>query len=81
MPSLEVDNFAMAMSLVTSTGGLAILPASINRYLPGSITSCPMAGEQPTVDLVLGYHRANTSPLLRTFLSKIDDLADRIYGS
>ena len=30
-------------------------------------------GEQPTVDLVLGYHKANGSPMLRKFLSKIDD--------
>jgi LysR family transcriptional regulator, hca operon transcriptional activator len=81
VPALEVDNFAMAISLVTSTGGLAMLPASINGYLPGSITNRPLAGAQPSVDLVLGYHRANTSPLLRSFLSKIDDIAGRIYGS
>jgi LysR family transcriptional regulator, hca operon transcriptional activator len=78
--ALEVDNFAMAMSLVTSTGGLALLPASIEGYLPRSITSRPLAGEQPTVDLVIGYHRANTSPLLKKFLSGIDGLADRIYN-
>jgi LysR family transcriptional regulator, hca operon transcriptional activator len=80
-PALEVDNFAMAMSLVTSTGGLAMLPVSINGYLPNSITSRPMAGTQPTVDLVLGFHKANGSALLKTFLSKIDEVAGRIYGS
>jgi LysR family transcriptional regulator, hca operon transcriptional activator len=80
VPALEVDNFAMAMSLVTSTGGIAMLPVSINGYLPNSITSRPMAGAQPTVDLVLGFHKANPSPLLRTFLSKVDDVARRIYG-
>jgi LysR family hca operon transcriptional activator len=78
--ALEVDNFAMAMSLVTSTGGLALLPVSIQGYLPPSITSRPLAGEQPTVDLVIGYHRANASPLLRKFLAGIDGLADRIYN-
>jgi LysR family transcriptional regulator, hca operon transcriptional activator len=78
--ALEVDNFAMAMSLVTSTGGLALLPVSIEGYLPPSITSRPFAGEQPTVDLVIGYHRANTSPLLGKFLSGIDGVADRIYN-
>ena len=79
VPVVEVDNFAMAMSLVTSTGGLALLPASIKGYLPRSIKSRPLAGAQPTVDLVIGYHRANASPLLKTFLSKIDDLACHIY--
>jgi LysR family hca operon transcriptional activator len=27
---------------------------------------------------VVGYHKANTSPILRTFLSRIDDLTARI---
>jgi LysR family transcriptional regulator, hca operon transcriptional activator len=79
VPAFEVDNFAVAMSLVTSTGGLGMLPVSIDGYLPASITSRPMAGAQPTVDLVLGYHKANPSPLLKTFLSKIDAVAKRIY--
>jgi len=78
--ALEVDNFAMAMSLAISTGGLALLPVSIQGYLPPSITSRPLIGEQPTVDLVIGYHRANSSPLLKKFLSGIDGLADRIYN-
>ena len=32
----------------------------------------------PIIDLVIGYHKANTSPILKTFLSKIDDLTTRI---
>jgi LysR family transcriptional regulator, hca operon transcriptional activator len=80
VPTVEVDNFAMAISLVTSTRGLALLPASIDGYLPWSITSRPLAGERPTVDLVLGYHKANTSPILKKFLSRIDDLSTRIYS-
>jgi LysR family transcriptional regulator, hca operon transcriptional activator len=79
VPALEVNNFAMAMSLVASTGGLAMQPASIEGYLPGSIVSRPLSGTQPTVDLVLGYHKANASPLLKTFLSKIDAIACQIY--
>jgi LysR family hca operon transcriptional activator len=81
IPALEVDNFAMAMSLVTSRRGTALLPASIEGYLPWSITSRPLAGEErPTVDLMIGYHRANTSPILEKFLSRIDELSARIYG-
>jgi LysR family hca operon transcriptional activator len=37
----------------------------------------PLKGETPTIDLVVRYHKANTSPILRTFLSKIDDLTTR----
>jgi LysR family transcriptional regulator, hca operon transcriptional activator len=80
VPTLEVDNYAMAMSLVTSRRGMALLPASIEGYLPWSITSRPLAGERPTVDLVVGYHKANISPILKKFLSRIDDVSARIYS-
>jgi LysR family transcriptional regulator, hca operon transcriptional activator len=60
VPHLEIDNFSMAISLISSTGGVALLPDSIEDYLPISITSRPLKGEQPTIDLVLGYHKAST---------------------
>jgi LysR family hca operon transcriptional activator len=80
VPTLEIDNYAMAMSLVIATRGLALLPASIEGYLPWSIASRPLAGARPTVDLVVGYHKANTSPILKKFLAGIDELSARIYG-
>ncbi len=76
-PHLEVDNFAMAISLVASTRGVALLPASAENFLTRSVLVRPLKGETPTIDLVIGYHRANTSPILKTFLSKIDDLTAR----
>ena len=80
VPTLEIDNYVMAMSLVTSTRGVALLPASVRGYLPQSVTSRPLEGEGPTIDLLIGYHRANPSPILRKFLSGIDDLSARIYS-
>jgi LysR family hca operon transcriptional activator len=77
-PHLEIDNFAMAISLVTATHGVALLPASIESFLPASMTIRRLVGEQPTVDLVMGYHRANRSPILKTFLSRFDELTARI---
>src|SRR6476646_5706556 len=77
-PHLEIDNFAMATSLIASTRGVALLPASIAKLLPWSVTSRPLKGEAPTIDLVVGYHKANTSPILIIFLSRIDDLIARI---
>ncbi len=77
VPHLEIDNYAMAISLVASTRGVALLPASAENFLPWSVISRPLKGETPTIDLVIGYHRANTSPILRTFLSKIDELTTR----
>ena len=77
VPHLEIDNFAMAISLVTSRRGVALLPISIEGYLPPSVVSRRLKGEQPTVDLVVGYHKANASPILKTFLSRIDALNSR----
>jgi LysR family hca operon transcriptional activator len=77
-PHLEIDNFAMAISLVASTRGVALLPTSAENFLTWSVVSRPLKGETPTIDLVIGYHKANTSQILKTFLSKIDDLTTRI---
>jgi LysR family hca operon transcriptional activator len=73
-PSHEVDNLAMAMSLVASTRGVALLPAYAQNFLPWSVISRPLAGEAPTIDLVIGYNKANASPILKLFLSRIDAL-------
>jgi len=73
-----VDNMAMAMSLVASTRGLALMPAYAKNLLPWSVVSRPLEGEAPTIDLAVGYSKANTSPILKLFLSRIDDLTARI---
>jgi LysR family transcriptional regulator, hca operon transcriptional activator len=72
-----VDNMAMAMSLVASTRGLALMPAYAKNLLPWSVVSRPLEGEAPTIDLAVGYSKANTSPILKLFLSRIDDLTAR----
>jgi LysR family hca operon transcriptional activator len=80
-PSLEVDNYAMSISLVASTRGVALLPASARNFLPWSVISRPLKGAVPTIDVAVGYHRANTSPVLTTFLSRIDDLTSTRPGN
>jgi LysR family hca operon transcriptional activator len=79
-PHLEIDNYPMAVSLVGSTRGVALLPVSAENFLNWSVISRPLKGEAPTIDLVIGYHKANTSPILKAFLSRIDDLTARISG-
>jgi len=54
-PTHEVDNLAMAMSLIASTGGIGLLPAYAQNFLLSSVTTRPLKGDTPTVDLVLGY--------------------------
>jgi LysR family hca operon transcriptional activator len=73
-PEHGVDNLAMAMSLVASTRGLALMPEYANNLLPWSVVSRPLEGDAPTVDLVVGYSRSNTSPVLKLFLSRAEEL-------
>jgi LysR family hca operon transcriptional activator len=77
-PDHGVDNMAMAISLVASTRGLALMPAYAKNLLPRSVVSRPLKGAAPTIDLVVGYNKANTSPILRTFLLKLAELTARI---
>jgi LysR family hca operon transcriptional activator len=70
-----VDNLTMAMSLVASTRGLALMPDYAKNLLPWSVVSRPLQGEAPTIDLAVGYSKSNTSPILQLFLSRIDELA------
>jgi LysR family transcriptional regulator, hca operon transcriptional activator len=72
--SHRVDNLAMAMSLIASTRGVALLPIFAKNFLPLSVTSRPLDGEAPTIDLVIGYNKTNTSPILGLFLSRLDQL-------
>jgi LysR family transcriptional regulator, hca operon transcriptional activator len=72
--SHRVDNLAMAMSLIASTRGVALLPIFAKNFLPLSMTSRPLNGEAPTIDLVIGYNKTNTSPILGLFLSRLDQL-------
>jgi LysR family transcriptional regulator, hca operon transcriptional activator len=69
-----VDNMAMAVSLVASTRGLALMPSYAKGLLPRSVVSRPLQGEAPTIDVAVGYNRTNTSPILKHFLSRLDEL-------
>ncbi len=69
-----VDNMAMAISLVASTRALALMPAYAKNLLPSSLVSRPLEGEAPTIDVAVGYSKSNTSPILKLFLSRLDEL-------
>jgi LysR family hca operon transcriptional activator len=77
-PDHQAENLAMAISLVASTGGLGLFPLYAQNLLPKTVVSRPIQGASPTVDLVIGYNEANTSPLLKSLLSKVDDLKFRV---
>jgi len=74
----EFDNPLMAVSLTASTGGVALLPAYAQNFLPWSVTSRPLKGDTPTIDLVVGSNKANGSPILKLLLSRLDELVARV---
>jgi len=77
-PAHEVDHVVMGVSLIASTGGVGLLPAYAQNFLNSSVTSRPLKGDAPTVELVLGYNKSNESPILKLLLSRLDDLVVRV---
>src|ERR1700721_2852050 len=77
-PAHEADHVTMGMSLIASTRGVGLFPAYAQNFLPSSITSRPLKGDAPTVELVLGYKKSNQSPILKLLLSTLDELVARV---
>ena len=73
-PTHEVDNLAHAVSLIASTRAVMLMPAYARNLLPWSVISRPLRGNAPTIDLVVGYDKANRSPILKLFLARLDEL-------
>jgi LysR family hca operon transcriptional activator len=77
-PEYEAENLSMAMSLVASTGGVTLLPLYAENLLSPSVVTRPLQGEPPSIDLVMGYNKSNTSALLKHFLSRADELIAQV---
>jgi LysR family transcriptional regulator, hca operon transcriptional activator len=73
-PDYDADNLMSLMSLVASTGGVTVLPIYARHVLSPSVVLRPLKGDPPTIDLFMGYNRSNTSPLLKRFLARADEL-------
>ncbi len=73
-PAIRGRESVLGVSLVASTGGVTLLPLYVQTMLSPSVVIRPLQGEAPTIDLVLGYNRSNTSPLLKRFLSRAEEL-------
>ena len=74
-PTFEVDNLSMAMSLVVSTGGVALMPCYATNLLPPTVASRPLEGVAPIIDLAIGYNPNNASKALATIVRLVAELA------
>jgi LysR family hca operon transcriptional activator len=73
-PGHEVHNIVHAISMIASTHAVMLLPAYTKRYLPGSVTTRPAQGDVPTLELIVAYNKANSSPILKFLLSRVGKL-------
>ena len=73
-PSYEVDNLGGVMSLIASISGVAILPVYAKTFLPDAVVTRQLEGVGPKIDLSIGYRKENNSPMLKLFLSRVDEL-------
>jgi LysR family transcriptional regulator, hca operon transcriptional activator len=76
----EGDNLPSAMSLVVSTGGITLIPLYAQNMLTPNVVARALEGVPPTIDLTLGYNKANSSPLLRRLLSRADELVKNVQN-
>jgi LysR family transcriptional regulator, hca operon transcriptional activator len=76
--SYEGDNLPAIMSLVASTGGVALCPFYVKDQLTPRLVARPLQGETPTIDLVMGYRKSNTSAWLKRFLLRADELVRNV---
>lgn len=72
----EAENLSGAMSLVASTGGIALIPFYAQNMLTPNVVARAIDGEPPMIDLELGYNTANSSDLLQRFLGRVDELVE-----
>jgi LysR family hca operon transcriptional activator len=79
-PEFDAENLSAAMSLVASTGGLTLFPRYVQNMLTRSVVARPLRGETPMIELVMGYSKSNTSPLLKKLLTRADELITRVSG-
>jgi len=77
-PDHETEHVVMGVSLIASTGGVGLLPEYAKNFLTRSVTSRPLKGDAPTIDLVLGYKKSNQSAVLKLLLSRLDELVARV---
>jgi LysR family hca operon transcriptional activator len=79
-PDREVHNVVHAISMISSTRAIMMLPAYTKRYLPAGIATRPVRGDAPALDLIMAYHKANSSPILQQLVSNLGSLRGPAEG-
>lgn len=67
--AFEAENLMMALSLISSMGGVALLPEYTQQLYPTGVVSVPLRGHVPTIELALAYHPDNHNSALEALLT------------
>jgi LysR family transcriptional regulator, hca operon transcriptional activator len=74
----EVDDLAMAISLLASTRSVGLVSKYAESLLPPTVVARPLQGHAPAMELYLGYNKSNRSSVLKRLLSEVDELVARV---
>jgi hypothetical protein len=74
-PSMSLgDVFCSTEEVCVEVHKRTLMPAYAKNLLPSSVLSRLLEGEAPTIELAVGYSKSNISPILKLFLSRLDEL-------
>jgi LysR family hca operon transcriptional activator len=74
----NAESLSAAMTLVSSTGGLTLIPRYAQNILTPNVVARALEGMPPTIELALGYPEADSSPLLEKLLARADELVSKV---
>ena len=69
-----MEQFTIGVDSAAGGGVLRLQWDTTCFLLPWSVVSRPLEGEAPTIEVAVGYSKSNTSPILKLFLSRLDEL-------
>lgn len=67
-PVYHSETLMMALSLISSVGGVCLLPEHSARLFPQGVVARPLVEETPLLELALAWNPENDSPALAAFL-------------
>lgn len=67
-PAYESENLMLAMSLISSVGGVCLLPEHSTQLFSQGVVARPLVDAPPLVDLALAWHPENRLATLAAFL-------------
>lgn len=69
--AFKSENLGMALSLISTMGGIGLLPSQAISLFPPGVSHRPLQGTPPSITLALAWHPDNMTFSLRTLLENL----------